>query len=603
MKKQIYTTIMLFSILTIFLSTSLVYAQPTTKIPVIVGFKDKQDQNLIATHGGTIKYNYKIINAIAASLPAQAIEALKQNPNVLYVEIVQEFQAIDAELDASWGVKRIGAGTVHQTNKGAGIQVAVLDTGIDYTHNDLDANYIGGIDYVNNDKDPLDDNGHGTHCAGIIAAEDNNEGVVGVAPQAGLYAVKVLNRRGSGYTDDIIAGIEWAMRGPDGTAGTDDDAEVISMSLGGPSYSSSIEAACIQALGSGTLVVASAGNEGDGNSETTEYSYPAAYESVIAVGATDQADHIASFSNTGPFLELVAPGVNVYSTLPTYRVTLSRYGYSYGALSGTSMACPHVAGVAALVFASGTDSAIDVRAQLDSTAENLGYSSNAQGNGLVDAIAAVEGTSSGKPTVSWVNPIEGMQVSESVAIQIAASDAEDPVEALKVEWQIDTGDWLLATYNSETGYYEDSWDSSLIDDNEYLLTARVTDSENNVETASVTITVSNEVVETGRMYVWDISWTTAGPHLKSIVTIHYDSDNDGISEETDAVVSNANIDYEIAFDGASNVYSGVTDAYGQFTVMWKRAPTGTCTGTVTSLTHSTYTWNPELDNDNQDTYP
>ena len=119
----------------------------------------------------------------------------------------------DAELSASWGVMKIGADTVQATgNQGEGIKVAVIDTGINYLHEDLQANYKGGYDFVNKDADPFDDNGHGTHCAGIIAAADNNIAVVGVAPKASLYALKVLNSAGSGYTSDIIAAIQWALR-------------------------------------------------------------------------------------------------------------------------------------------------------------------------------------------------------------------------------------------------------------------------------------------------------------------------------------------------------------------------------------------------------
>ncbi|MDI6639840.1 MAG: S8 family peptidase, partial [Methanocellales archaeon] len=185
---------------------------------------------------------------------------------------------------------------------------------------------------MNDDADPKDDNGHGTHCAGIVAAEDNTEGVAGVAPEASLYAVKVLNRFGSGWLSDIIAGIQWSV---------DNDMDVVSMSLGTSTYSASLETACNNAYNAGLVLVAAAGNSGDGNPATNEYSYPAAYGSVIAVGATDINNVAPSWSNSGSYLELAAPGVSIYSTLPTYRVTLTRtYGYDYGTLSGTSMSCP-----------------------------------------------------------------------------------------------------------------------------------------------------------------------------------------------------------------------------------------------------------------------
>ena len=187
---------------------------------------------MVRGHGGDIKYSYTIINAIAAKLPEPAIENIQKNPRVTYVEMDVEVHTLDGELDNSWGVKRIGAGTVHDSgNKGTGIKVAILDSGIDYNHPDLNDNYQGGYDYVNNDKDPMDDNGHGTHCAGIVAAEDNVEGVVGVAPGADLYAVKVLDGGGNGYGSDVIAGIQWSVK---------NGMQVISMSLGGGTYSRSL---------------------------------------------------------------------------------------------------------------------------------------------------------------------------------------------------------------------------------------------------------------------------------------------------------------------------------------------------------------------------
>ena len=138
-------------------------------------------------------------------------------------------------------------------NAGDGVKVAIIDTGIDYTHSDLNDSYKGGYDFVNNDDDPMDDAGHGTHCAGIVAAEDNGAGVVGVAPEAYLYGVKVLDSGGSGYWSDVIAGIDWSVQ---------NDMQIISTSLGGGSFAS-LWAACDAAYNAGIVVVASAGNSGN----------------------------------------------------------------------------------------------------------------------------------------------------------------------------------------------------------------------------------------------------------------------------------------------------------------------------------------------------
>jgi len=362
--------IMVISV-TVVLAGSAADNDTKTKEPVIIGFKSTPghaDKDMVRGHGGDIKYSYTIINAMAAKLPEQAIENIRKNPRVRYVEMDGEVHTLDAELDNSWGVKRIGAGTVHATqNKGTGIRVAILDTGIDYDHSDLEGNYKGGYDYVNDDAYPMDDNGHGTHCAGIVAAKDNGEGVVGVAPEADLYAVKVLNSGGSGYESDVIAGIQWSV-----SQGID----VISMSFGGSGHSQSLQDACDEAYyRSDIVIVAAAGNNGNPPGKGDNVDYPARYDSVIAVAATDSNDNRARWSSTGPAVELAAPGVSIYSTVPG----------GYGTKSGTSMACPHVAGTAALAIGEG-----NVRQCLQNTAEDLGDLGfdTKYGYGLVDAEAA-----------------------------------------------------------------------------------------------------------------------------------------------------------------------------------------------------------------------
>jgi len=162
-------------------------AQSPEMVKVLIGF-DRQpgpaEEAIVHRAGGAIKYTYHLIPSIAASLPEAAIDALRANPNVTHIDLDGRVWAIDAELDNSWGVERIGAGTVHDYNKGTGVKVAIVDTGIDYTHEDLDTNYIAGYDFVNGDNDPMDDEGHGTHVAGTVAAEDNGiPGSSSVCPQ------------------------------------------------------------------------------------------------------------------------------------------------------------------------------------------------------------------------------------------------------------------------------------------------------------------------------------------------------------------------------------------------------------------------------------
>lgn len=370
------TTLLIFSASFIF-----VEARSNEKIKVLIGFNAEMQPDLIRSYGGKIDHEIGIANAIATTLPERAIQALENNPNIAYIELDQIVYILEDRLD--WGVDRIDAelvwgGSEDATsvtgNAGAGVNVMILDTGIDYNHIELDYNYKGGTDIINGDNDPMDDHWHGTHCAGIVAAEDNGIGIIGVAPKVNLYAVKVLNSGGRGYLSDVAAGIDWAVR---------NEADVISMSLGGTGSDSTLENACNNAYSQGVVLVAAAGNSGNPPGRGDNVEYPARYSSVIAVASTDSNNKRARSSSTGPDVELAAPGVDIQSTYP---------GNYLATASGTSMACPHVAGVAALIIAS--DLNVNVRDQLTSTAEDLGNAGRDThyGYGLVDAEAAAGGS-------------------------------------------------------------------------------------------------------------------------------------------------------------------------------------------------------------------
>ncbi len=221
-----------------------------------------------------------------------------------------------------WGIGAINAPSVWNSYSGSSVKVAVIDTGIDSNHPDLKV--YGGANFVARAKSYDDDNGHGSHVAGTIAALNNSQGVVGVAYNSELYAVKVLDRRGSGYLSDVILGIEWAI---------DNQMDVINMSLGSNSPSSAFESVLNYAAAENIIVVAAAGND------ASAVDYPGAYPTTIAVGAIDDSLDLAYFSSNGPEVDVVAPGVNIYSTY--------KEG-SYKSLNGTSMASPHVAGIAAI---------------------------------------------------------------------------------------------------------------------------------------------------------------------------------------------------------------------------------------------------------------
>lgn len=261
---------------------------------------------------------------------------------------------------------------------GRGVTVAIVDTGIDTGHPDLKGNLVPGYNSLTRNSNARDDNGHGTHCAGITGAmAGNNEGITGIAPGAKLMPIKVLAADGGGSDASVAEGIVWAV---------DRGAKVVSLSLGGPGESRVMRDAVNYALGKGAVVVAAMGNDG-----TNDQSFPAAYPGVIAVGASDAADKIADFSQWGNWITVAAPGVNIMSTLPTYRV--DGLPLRYGSMDGTSMATPAVAGLAALlksVHASATPA--QVKARIEQTADKVGGQRGFNpyfGHGRINAAAAM----------------------------------------------------------------------------------------------------------------------------------------------------------------------------------------------------------------------
>jgi len=266
-----------------------------------------------------------------------------------------------AEKEIPWGVKRVNASGAWNFTEGAGVKVAVIDTGMDYTHPDLKANYALGYNAIISTASPMDDHGHGTHVSGTIGAVRDSKGVVGVAPRARLYAVKAIDKNGYGTDSDVISAIEWAAQ---------NKMDVINMSLGGGDFVDAMAKVITAANLAGVTIVCAAGND------SGPVNYPAKYPEAIAVSASNSADKIASFSSRGPEIAFIAPGVNVYST---YK------GGKYSTMSGTSMACPHVAGLAALAVAAGAKTPAAVREALTKSASSLGLKPAEEGAGMIDA--------------------------------------------------------------------------------------------------------------------------------------------------------------------------------------------------------------------------
>ncbi|MEK7200884.1 MAG: S8 family peptidase [Patescibacteria group bacterium] len=398
MKKFILGTITLFAVFGLALFVVQTVAQANSggrKIVVFSGaLNDAAKDELIARAGGAKLKHLDLIDAKAVWLPDRSAAAkLAASPGVVRVDddvvveallkqgfVKDQGVSILAE-SLPWGVDRIDAELVWPLplgNTADPIKVGIIDTGISNKHPDLLTNVKGGVNTINPRKNWNDDNGHGSHVAGIVAALDNDIGVIGVGPKIDLYAIKVLGASGSGYLSDVIEGIQWAIA---------NNMQVINMSLGTASDIQSFHDAVILAKNAGIVVVAAAGNSGG------SVIFPAAYPEAIAVSATDKSDVIASWSSRGPEVDLAAPGVFIYST---YK------GTGYATLSGTSMAAPHVAGSAALVLntpVGGYDVILngkwdpdEVQKKLQDRAVDLGSTGfdNLYGWGLVNAYSAVQ---------------------------------------------------------------------------------------------------------------------------------------------------------------------------------------------------------------------
>ncbi|WP_232790066.1 S8 family peptidase [Bacillus sp. SN10] len=243
----------------------------------------------------------------------------------------------------SEGIKMIKAMDVWGiSEKGKGIVIAIIDTGCEINHPDLKGNIIGGYNFTEDDNSSpyiyKDYRGHGTHVAGIIAASDNRKGIVGVAPESKLLILKVIDKNGVGSYKNLIKAIEFSINweGPN-----KEKVSIINISLGGPLPDEKLYTTIKKAKNKGIVLIAASGNEGDGNENTNEISYPGFYKEVIQVGSITKDKKPSKFSNTNINLDFVAPGENIIST---------HLNNDYVQLSGTSMAAPHVAGAIALII-------------------------------------------------------------------------------------------------------------------------------------------------------------------------------------------------------------------------------------------------------------
>jgi len=480
---------------------------------------------MIRSAGGQVDRSYHLLPVVLATLSDETITQIRNRPDVAYVEEDARVYATVQEMP--WGVDRIDAERVWSARYGgtggAGVDVAILDTGIDADHPDLVI--AGGVNCAGNiltdgSTKPAnwnDKEGHGTHCAGVVAARDNSIGTVGVAPEARLWAVKVLADDRSGYISDVIQGIEWCV---------DNGIDIISMSFAG-GFSNALEEACDLAYDAGVLLVASSGNEG------TAVGYPAAYDSVVAVSAVDAADGLASFSCVGPEIELAAPGVDIRST---YR------DGGYTSLSGTSMACPHVAGVAALVWASselGLSSAAAVRARLRETAEPLaGLTARQVGSGLVDAEKAALPPAFVDLAVAGITAADHVVQGDSVEVVVTVENVGNQDCPAGVAVTLTCGDGAgfeigsrttagpLSPGASTTLTYK--WNTTGVAAGVHTLTAGhdMADDDATNDAMSVSLTVRTPIVDVAVTAVNGPAGVTAGDSAQIHVTVANVGDED-----------------------------------------------------------------------------
>jgi thermitase len=321
----------------------------------------------------------------------EMIQQYQTNPSVRFAEPNYIAHAMkipnDPSYGSQWGLPKIDAPQAWDTTTGSSsIMLSVLDTGVDYDHPDLDGGKVRtdiDWDFYNNDDDAMDDHGHGTHCAGILGADtDNGVGVAGLNWLCQILPLKVLNNSGAGYYSDIADGITYA---------TDHGAKVLSLSLGGPSWSSAMVGAVDYAYSNNVIIVAASGND-----YAQKLVYPAAYNEVIMVGASDSNDDRAVFSNYNTELDVMAPGVNIYSTL---------WDNTYANMSGTSMATPHVAGLAGLILARNpslnNEEIRQISRQFADDIENPGWDIYS-GYGRINAYQSVLNAIA-SPGVAWIH--------------------------------------------------------------------------------------------------------------------------------------------------------------------------------------------------------
>jgi thermitase len=503
--------------------------------------------------GGQVKETIPGIGVQVVTVPkGQEIakaKAYSANAKVAYAEPDYLAQAEgnpdDPYLGLQWGLTKVEAPQAWDVTTGSSsINIAILDTGVDLDHPDLANKIISNINFSNSGTTD-DVYGHGTHVAGIAAAmTDNGIGVAGLGYSSTIMNVKVLDDYGSGTYSGVASGIIWAV---------DNGAEVINMSLGGSSPSSTLEDAVNYAWNNGVVVVASAGN-----SASTTPSYPAYYNNCIAVAATDANDALASFSNYGNWVDVAAPGLSIYSTL-------KNNGYGY--MSGTSMASPYVAGLAALVFTTVSEPNgnrklnYEVRSRIEATCDDIGV--NGIGSGRINAYRAVQ-------TGAATGAIAGIVTNSGDGMPIAGATVSDGMRTSSTDA---SGQYIIGGVPVGT----------------YTLTA----SAAGYSTSCQAVSVVAAQIATANLALTELA--TLPPEPISVQSIAFGVTGKNLRLSINIVsASGASAGAQVAVQLTNGVQNwnltGTTDSSGTASFVVTKAPAGSYVASITAITLAGYTW-------------
>ena len=523
--------------------------------------------------GGTPIEEFPQIGVVVVEVPdgppgLSRLGIYRHDATVLYADLDGEVRALhlppfptlgvavlpnDPLFPQQWGPVKVKAPEAWDITKGApATVVAVLDTGVAPDHPDISPKITANQNF-SGAPTTEDRYGHGTHVAGIIAAlMDNALGIAGLAPEVKIANVKVLNDSGSGQWSGVIAGILWA---------ADNGSHVINMSLGGSQGTQAVEDAINYAWSKGLVVVAAAGNSG-----SSTPSYPAFYTNCIAVAATDQNDARASFSNFGDWVDCAAPGVAIIATVPTGTCPLCD-ATGYRNLSGTSMAAPHVAGLAALLYPLMPDQNGDgrvndeVRQRIEATADNIGVPGI--GAGRINALAAVSltpvptGAIAGVVTdASTSQPISGALVTDGTRTGLSGGDGRYLISG------VPAGTYSVTA--GASGYTP--------------LTKTVDVFQGQTSVADFALVAQAGIP----MWVETIFSRVTGPHLRVGL---------GVITELNMPVASVRVEFKAVYqDGSMWQFAKDTNLDGELEVRIFRAPSGTYTVTILSLSKVGHVW-------------